>query len=246
MLDRSISVYQGRKLLPSHKPDTADETRFNLAPNTRYRRGQLVGQATGTVNDVQTITSTGGATSGSVDLLVRDPRSGGWGLVNLPWNASAATALGAFVAVLGPNVAVTGGPLNTTPLVVTASGSFVGMPLHLMTLEVNSLEGGASPTVAIVHTTAGRTKATVGLYPTVSPALAICSYEVTTDSSGNAIMGPLMPEGYNGGETQRDALFYIAGYFWTKHLIGLDQDAIDDGFCRLVSGTLADGEIRVR
>ncbi len=245
-LNRSLLIYSGQKLLPLHKPEEADEQAVNLAPNTRFRRGQVVGQVTGSANDVQTITVTGGPAGGTVTILLRDPRSGAWGTFVLPYNATNTVAQGLIRALLGPNVVVTGGPLPGTPLVVTASGSLVNMPIHLMSVESSALTGGTTPALTIAHTTLGRSAATFAPYLDTNSdgtqvAKGVIAYECSTDSGGWITPGPVAIEGVVG-ESTKDAPMYIKGYFRTSDLIGLDAAAVTD-LGRLVNGTVSNGEI---
>lgn len=247
-LNRALMTYSGQKLLPIYRPEMADELPVNLAPNTRFRRGQIVGQITGSANDVQTLTITGTPTGGTLTVLVRNPNSGGWGTFSLPYNATATVAQGLIRALLGPHITVTGGPLPTTALVFTASGSLINMPLHLMTIDANLLTGGTAPAGAFVKTTNGRSKATFA--PRVSGASdgsqiskAIIPYECSTDSAGLVTFGPIAVEGY-AGEVFRAAPAYVRGYFDTKTLIGLDATGVGE-LGRLVSGSVADGVLLV-
>src|SRR5687768_1711416 len=123
--DGSINIYSGKKLIPIYKPEKADELPINLVPNQRYERGRILGHVTVATNDVQTLTITGTPTGGDVTIRAFEPFGGGSGTFVLPYNANAATAQGLIRNVLGPHITVTGGGLPGTPLVFTASGSFV-------------------------------------------------------------------------------------------------------------------------
>lgn len=247
-MDRSLLHYSGLKLLPLHKPEIADEMPVNLVPNTRFKRGQILGQITGSATAVQTITLTGVPTGGTVTLLVRDPRSGGWALVEIPYNASAATVQGLLAAQYGiGNVTVAGGPLPAA-VTVTFAGALVNMPIHQFELSANALTGGTNPTATLATTTQGRTKATF------APALdassdgsqvgkCILAYECSTDSSGWITPGPYSIEGYSG-QVFKDMPAYIAGYFDTKKLVGLTTTQLGH-LGKLVNGVLADGEIKL-
>lgn len=195
-------------------------------------------------NDVQTVTVTGGPTSGSVILRFWEAYGGGSGLFTLPWNSSAATAQTAVRAVVGPHITVTGGPLPGTPLVFTASGSYVFMPIDLMEVETSALAGGTNPAMTIAHTTIGANKGQFGRYtPGASNGLEIArrinAYEVSINGAGDVTFGPVAVEHYNG-EVLPAATAYVSGYFDTKELVGLDATAVGQ-LGRLVHGTVADG-----
>lgn len=246
-MNRSLLSYSGEKLLPLHKPELADEMPVNLAPNTRFRRGQIIGQITGSASAVQTITLTGIPTGGVFTLLVRDPRSGGWAQVEIPYNASAATVQGLLQAQYGTNLTVTGGPLPGA-VTVTFNGALANIPINQFELYSNALTGGTNPGATLATTTQGRSKSTW------APALdasadgsqvgrAVIAYECATDSAGWATLGPYAIEGY-AGQVTKDVPAYIAGYFDTKKLVGLTATQLTN-LGKLVNGTMADGEIRI-
>jgi hypothetical protein len=155
-------TYNGRKVVPLYRPDMAIELPVNLAPSTVFGRGTVIAEITSAANDVQTLTVTGTPTGGSLTIQVTDPLTGALGSYILPYNSSAGAAQTLIRAVLGANITVTGGALPGTPLVFTASGSFVGLPLAPQTILTNGLTGGTTPAGAFVHTTTGRTKGTYG------------------------------------------------------------------------------------
>jgi hypothetical protein len=246
-MDRSLLHYSGQKLLPLHKPELADEMAVNLAPNTRFRRGQVIGQITGSATAVQTITFTGGPTGGSATILIRDPRSGGWALVEIPYNASAAAVQGLLVQHYGANVTVTGGALPAA-VTVTFSGALANIPINQFELHTNALTGSGDEGVTLATTTQGRSKSTWA--PSLDASSdgsqvgrAVIAYECATDSAGWATLGPYSIEGY-AGQVMKDVPAYIAGYFDTKKLVGLTATQLGN-LGKLVNGVLADGEIRI-
>ena len=102
------------------------------------------------VNEVQTIPSSG-ASAGTFTLSYK-------GAVTAPIAYNAAntvvqSALQALATVGSGNLVVTGGPANTTALVVTAAGTLAGQPLDLLTIDLTGLTG--AETVVIARTTAG-------------------------------------------------------------------------------------------
>lgn len=246
-MDRSLLHYSGQKLLPLHKPELADEQPVNLAPNTRFRRGQVIGQITGSASAVQTIALAGVPTGGNFTILIRDPRSGGWAEVEIDYNASAAAVQGLLRQHYGANVTVTGGPLPGA-VTVTFNGNLANIPINQFELVGNALTGGTNPTATLATTTQGRTKSTWA--PAVDGASdgsqvgkAIIAYECATDSAGWATLGPYSIEGYNG-DVRKDVPAYIAGYFDTKKLVGLTATQLTN-LGKLVNGVLADGEIKI-
>lgn len=113
---------------------------------------------TGGVNAVQTLTVTGAPTGGNTTLT--------WTILGntysavIPFNATSAVTLTAIQAALpagysGTNIVATGGPLPTTPVVLTYSGpNTAAQPIPLPT-KVDAFTGGASPASTIVATTVG-------------------------------------------------------------------------------------------
>lgn len=115
-------------------------------------------QAAGT--DAQlTVTKAGTWTSGTYTLSY-----GGQTTAPIQYNDTAATVQAALRALsgLGVDVAVSGGPLNTTPLVVAFSGQQGGqvIPLTALTVDTTNIVGGG--TAAVTVSTAGVSGATDG------------------------------------------------------------------------------------
>src|SRR4051794_7256580 len=90
------------KLLPLHDPDRCVELPVNLAPNTTYARGRVLGHVANPADEVQTLTVTGGPTGGQVTVNARHPYSGVVGDIVLPYNASSAVAQAAGRTLFGP------------------------------------------------------------------------------------------------------------------------------------------------
>ncbi len=109
---------------------------------------------TAAVNEVQTVTITGGPTGGTFTLTY-----GGQTTTGIAYNATASavrTALGALTSVGGTqHVSVTGGPGPSTPYVVTFRGALGITDLTAMTGNAASLTGGTSPAVNVAETTKG-------------------------------------------------------------------------------------------
>lgn len=103
---------------------------------------------TAPVNDVQTITSA--ATSGTFKLQFRDQRT-----TALNFDATSAAIVAALVALTkvgAGGFTATGGPLNTTPVVLTAAAGLAGKELPVLQIVESTLAGGAS---SVAHTTSG-------------------------------------------------------------------------------------------
>lgn len=246
--DRSIRAFKGVPLVPLFPGGKWSPV--NLAPNTYFARGRVIGQISNAANDVQTGTVTGGPTGGLVRVMAAHPMSGAKGTFDLPFNASAAVAQGAIRALMGiTEYVVTGGPWPATPLVFTAAGRFVQMPILLMTVSENLLTGGAAPAAAFVKTTHGRSKGTFAPYLAGNAdgsevAKGLLQYECATDSAGNITFGPRAVEGYSG-EVRPDAPMWVEGTFDTKEIVGLDAAAVAAMGGRIVRGSVADGDLYI-
>jgi hypothetical protein len=111
---------------------------------------------TGGSNDVQSLAST--ATGGTFGLIMNGYKTGVT-LASTATAAAVATALNAAINQSGQSLpaagfVATGGPLPTTPIVLTASGpGLANQPLPTITLDpASTLTGG---TATITHTTTG-------------------------------------------------------------------------------------------
>lgn len=247
-IDTSIRQHTQRKLQALYDYHGAYELRVNLAPSKTYEMGRVLAQYATAANDVQTFTQTGGPTSGYARVRVYHPVSGGSVTIDVPFDASAATILGLVQGKLGSNFSATGGPLGTAPVVLTAAGAFVNMPLILFQVEALAYGGGTNPSLAITKTTNGRTAGTFDYYSDAGSggleiARCINGYECATNSGGWVTHGPVAIEGYQG-EVYPSVPAYFSGIFATEELKGLDANAVND-LGRIWRGTLAKGELRV-
>ena len=103
-------------------------------------------------SEVQTIAITGGPTGGTFTLTFS-----GQTTAAIAYNATAAqvqTALEALSNINVGDVAVSGGPLPGTNVVVTFGGQYLSDDVAQMTAS-GSLTGGTSPAVTVTTTTAG-------------------------------------------------------------------------------------------
>lgn len=108
---------------------------------------------TGGANDVQTLT--GAATGGSIKLAMN-----GYTTPEIAFDATAVEIQTAFEAAQNVSdvklpagcVEVTGGPLGTADVVITAAGSLANMPWPDITVDNTNATGGVA---TIVHTTVG-------------------------------------------------------------------------------------------
>jgi hypothetical protein len=110
--------------------------------------GSLVGQ-----NEVQTLTVTGAPTGGTFTLSF-----GGQTTPPIAYNSTATQLeeyLESLVNIGDGNITVSGA--NGGPWTATFTGTLGSAAQSLITLTVNSLTGGTSPTVNVVETTQGAT-----------------------------------------------------------------------------------------
>lgn len=142
----TIDTVPGQKVVPKG---------LVLAKITSTAEAGKVGPYMGgtAVNEVQTVTVTGTPTGGTFRLAFR-----GQATAAIAFNAAAAAVQTALLDLpgVGPtDLAVTGGPAPGTPFTVTFGGNLAGQNVDAITLDTNSLTGGATPTVAIATTTQG-------------------------------------------------------------------------------------------
>lgn len=113
--------------------------------------GQGMSQQTiAAVNEVQSIPSSG-ASAGTFTLSYKGATT-----APITFSATAAavqTALEALSTVGTGNLTVTGGPANTTALVITGAGTLAGQPLDLIVVDKTGLTGAG--TMTVTRTTAG-------------------------------------------------------------------------------------------
>jgi len=77
-------------------------------------------------------------------------------------------------------------------------------------------------------------------------AKAICTYDITTDSSGNVTLSATTSQTagpYGDGFAGQTAPVYVSGVFNTAELVGLDATAIVDLGARFEQGSLTAGGI---
>jgi hypothetical protein len=105
------------------------------------------------VSEVQSVVLTGAPTGGTFTLSFQGATTG-----PIVFGATAAqviTALLALSTIGATNVSGTGGPLPSTPVVVTFIGTLAAQSLPQMTGNGALLTGGTTPTVAVTTTTEG-------------------------------------------------------------------------------------------
>ena len=109
------------------------------------------------INEVQTLTSNGGATGGTFTISVT--HSGSTQTTSaLTYDESAAdvqTALRALSNVGSGDVNCSGGDLDDSPITCTFVSGMAGTDVTLMTTNVTSLTGGTTPNIRVSQTTKG-------------------------------------------------------------------------------------------
>lgn len=223
-------TFSGSGILPCMRPEEAATDAVVLAPGS-YPKGTVIGQMTGLadVADVQTITVSGTPTGGSFRLSFM-----GQTTAAIAYNAAAAAvqaALEALTTIGTGGVVCSGGAFPGTPVVVTFAGDLVNRWQPLVTLYSNSLTGGSSPTATIAHTTPGG--AAGGMWRAYDDAQsdgtniarAIVELDTEVSSFGNHTSGG---GEWAAGSYQKSAPAWIAGYFKTNELTGLDANGVGD------------------
>lgn len=110
----------------------------------------LSGSSGTSTNDVQTVTITGVPTGGSFDLT---GFPGGQSLTGNAFNITTAALQTAINALSGLNSWTVTGTAGSS-YVITAGGSYAGMPLSRLGASGN-FTGGTNPSIAVAHTTPG-------------------------------------------------------------------------------------------
>lgn len=152
-------------------PVTLDTSAFTAGahyPDGYFVSGLPLGRITatgrygpygGTVNEVQTVTITGGPTGGTFTLTFDTQTTS-----PIAYNATAAdvqAALEALSNIEPGDVTCTGGPLPGTAVTVTFGGRYNGQNVPQMT-ATGSFTGGTSPAVTVATTTEGGSGVTDG------------------------------------------------------------------------------------
>lgn len=210
-------------------------------------KGTVLGQILGTgtdVNEVQTITG-GGTISGGTYVIVYD----GEMTSALAFNAVAATiqaALELLPSIGTGGITVTGGPLNTTPVVLTFAGSGTTAGKHHPLVSVINSLTGTTPTATPSLTTLGKpaggywdayNDAASGSEAGLAVARRLLEYDCRSDAQARVFYGTEKGGG-DHGHFDRAASMLLAGSFKTADLTGLDAAAVAD-LGRLTSGTTA-------
>lgn len=218
-------TFSGSFLQPCRYPEDAVTEACKLGPGN-YAKGTVLGQRTSALtaaNDVQTITVTGDAGTFSLGFMSGYTSA-------LPFNVTAAAlqlALEALGDVGTGNVAVTGGPGATAPLVVTFQGALAANPQAVLTL-VSDAVTGAGHAVAIVHTTTGRAVGGVwvpyldGASDGSNVASRLLKFPTFVDSYGYHYVAG------EWGSRELSAPAYTRGDFYTSELVGLDAAGVAD------------------
>lgn len=120
---------------------------------------------TGGTNAVQTLTASATyATGGSFKLILTLLNGLTFTTAAIAWNATAVAIVAAIQAAMPgpwavtgptPSITATGGPISTTPVVLTFAGPLAAQPIPLFTVDATLLTGGTTPTVIPSSTTPG-------------------------------------------------------------------------------------------
>lgn len=236
MSNVAIQTFTGGGLVPVMDAAEARCQSVSLPAGVTLAAGTVLGQVTATSaqNDVQTITITGTPTGGGLYLSFLGQLT-----AQIAYNAAAAavqSALEALSTIGTGNVACSGGPFPGSAVVVTFQGKCANLDQPVLT-SINSLTGGSSPAIGIVHTTTGNPGfAYYKAYDDAKSdgtqiAKALLQYAVTVDAYGCIT--------YAAGEwleASRSTPAYFAGTFKTADLTGLDAAGVAD-LGRLINGS---------
>jgi hypothetical protein len=237
-----LNRYTLDKLAPQFYPEDVRGIGVPLVANSTYRRGQILGYVTTTAaNDVWTLTPGGTVSGGSVTLnvygasvtiLAADTASQAQSKIN----AALVSQYGS-----GNGVTVTGGPLTSGALVITAAGSFGNQP---QTISITSTAlTGSSPTLTPTHTTTGVAQNAYAPYASgnsdgTQTARAIMPYDAVTDALG--MIHPGSATSMGGYKCPTVAVWTNGGQWNIADLVGLDATAVGQ-LGQLLTGSVASG-----
>jgi hypothetical protein len=215
--------YNPQKVLVSSKirpqdPERAETVSVQLPAGVNYSAGQVLEEVTGAAQtEVQTVTVTGGPTGGSFTLGYPS-LSGGFDVTAaIAYNATALTVQAALEAVVGTgNVTVAGGAGG--PWTLTYANELALMDVAQPVLITNGLTGGATPSVAMATTTAGRNGCFYQAYAGGNARLVL-------ESTTRTDLGGRIVDEFGSGTTLT-AIAYSRGTFLGTDLIGVDATAV--------------------
>lgn len=224
-MNTAVQTYGGptAKITPMYDSEDARVLPINLPPSVTYPAGQLLIQATASVNDVQTITAPG---SGTYTITFTNPLTGRSGTTTaLAFGANDATVLAALQLVV---TATGGGTVAVSSLAVTFSGLLAARPIPPMTVSAGS----------VAHTTTGTTAGTATAYAGSGAPIGILEYACTTDSAGNITQSnfPFSSQPSTG--------MFVSGTFSCADITTLDANAVTKMGGLLLSGTVTSGIFR--
>ena len=236
------------KLEPALYACRALTSAIKLAASLSLARGTILAEKIGT-DEKQKIVITGGPTGGSFTITF-----GGQTTAAIAYNAPACdveAALEELSTIGDGNVRCYGGQLPSGIIYIEFIGELGGANQAQVT-TTDSLTGGSTPATAVSTVRAGAA-GTPGEYAAYDPdavnglqiAKGVLVYDVQTDASGNITFSSTSgQDGGEFGEEYGNVPMYVAGYFNTDDLTGLDMKAVAQ-LGRLVSGTVADGVLAV-
>ncbi len=253
-MSQLANTFGMQAVVPYLDPEKARETPINIPPGVTILAGTILGQITGSANDVQTVSDVPTITAGTftmsgVNPLTQTPFT----TAAIAYNAAnsavkAAVELAASLVGPAPTITMGGGALPGTDMTLTFGGNWANMPVALMTINSAGLTGG---TLSVAKTTVGRSLGTYKAYANGNSdgsedAKLIMKYTVTSDAQGFITFGPAATGG-SRGEVYRDCPAWRpgGGVFKTSELVGLDAAGIVDLGAKLISGTVADGLLQI-
>lgn len=226
-MSQNPSIYFDANKLDPCFQDEGHSVSVTLIPNTTFKQGTVLGQVTNAaVNDVQTVSITGGPTGGTFTLTYNGQTTSA-----IPFSATAAqvqSALSALPNIGSGQVLCSGGALPGTAVVVTFAGMMSGLPINPITINGAALTGG-TPVPSVAHTTTGVAGGRFKPYAagnsdgSQNPRV-ILAYEVVTDDRGGVMLGTGITAGEQGSYTTTMA--YYRGVFKNSDCTGVDNNMV--------------------
>lgn len=186
-----------------------------LAPGT-YAKGAAIGFVPAAVNEVQTVTLSAAAASGTFKLGFK-----GYSTTALAHNASAAAVQAALEALATIGTGNVGVALSGQVYTVTFQGYLAGQPVEALVYSENSLQSSVPAAVGItIATTAAGARKGSGRTFVDGDALCFNAIEVWVDNNGRHYYTSEM----SGLTFREDTPVFIRGAFKAADLSGVTSD----------------------
>jgi len=232
-----MTTYSANELQAAIYPELARTDNVAFAASQNIAAGTILGEVGG-VSAVWTITIAASTSGGTFKLTMTTPSNGQTAAIT--WSATNATLLANIQAALNTKYGTTGGAPNVLAalgtitagigtITLTGQNALSNTPMAWSVQDSTSGGGGvtiATTTTGVVNSGSFKTRDTTATDGS-QVAKAIAKYDMQVDASGNVTYSSTASQsGGPFGQTVISAPVWIAGYFYTQDLTGLDSTAI--------------------